>query len=82
MRITWKDSRTYKTYTYRGYTVKKCPGGWVTSVPGDKYIYYSAETAKNAVDEMLGGHGNKIHATRRAQGVKIVGTKDGGHQCG
>lgn len=81
MRVVWKDSRTYKTYTYRGYTIEKCPGGWSTSVPGDEFIYYSAETAHNAVDEMLGGHGNKINAGRRAMGVKIVGKKGGDGSC-
>lgn len=81
MRITWKDSRQYKTYTYRDYTIEKCIGGWITNVPGDKYIYYSSDTAHNAVDEMLGGHGKKINAARRAQGIKIVGKKDGDLEC-
>lgn len=81
MRITWQDSREYKTYTYRGYTIKKIKEGWITTVPGDEYIYYSAETAHNAVDKMLGGHGNKINAQRRKLGVKIVGRKNGDVEC-
>ena len=82
MRVVWKDSRSYNTYIYRGYTVEKCTGGWITNIPGDDNIYYSAETAKNGVDQILGGHGNKINAERRAQGVKIVGKKGGDHRCG
>ena len=82
MRIVWKDSRTYKTYTYRGYIIEKCPGGWETNVPGDKIIYYSAECAHNAVDKMLGGKTRKANPGRHKLGIKIVGTKDGDHQCG
>lgn len=81
MRIVWRDSRIYKTYVYRGYTIEKCPGGWITNIPGDDNIYYSAETAHNGVDAILGGHGNKINASRRAHGVKIVGKKGGDHTC-
>lgn len=82
MRIVWKDSRTYKTYTYRGYTIEKTPEGWITSVPGDEFIYYSAETAHNAVDKMLGGKTRKANPARHRFGIKIVGRKGGDHQCG
>lgn len=82
MRVVWKDSRNYKTYNYRGYIIEKCPGGWITTVPGDKYIYYSAETAHNAVDQMLGGKTRKANPARHKFGIKIVGEKDGDHQCG
>lgn len=81
MIVKWQDSRTYKTYTYRGHTIEKIKEGWITTVPGDEYIYSSAETAHNAVDKMLGGHGNKINAGRRKLGVKIVGRKNGDNQC-
>ena len=82
MKIIWQDSRTYKTYTYRGYTIEKCPQGWITSVPGDKYVYYSAECAHNAVDELLGGKTRKANPARHRFGVKIVCEKGGDHQCG
>ncbi len=81
MRITWKDTREYKTYTYRGYTIEKTTKGWVTSVPGDVYIYHSAETAHNAVDKMLGGKTRKANPARHKFGIKIVGRKDSDSEC-
>lgn len=81
MRITWKDSRKYKTYTYRNYTISRYENGWITNVPGDKYIYYSAEIAHNAVDEMLGGNTRKANPGRHAYGIKIVGVKEGDPSC-
>ena len=81
MRVIWKDSRTYKTYSYRGYTIEKQPDGWSTTVPGDKYLYSSAETAHNAVDQMLGGKTRKANPGRHRLGVKIVGEKDGVQSC-
>lgn len=77
IRVVWKDSRSYKTYSYRGYTIERCTGGWVTNVPQDKYIYQTAEIAHNAVDQMLGGKTRKANPTRHKFGVKIVGVKDG-----
>lgn len=82
MKVIWPDSRTYKTYTYRGHTIEKCPGGWSTTVPGDKYIYYSAEHAHNAVDQMLGGKTRNANPGRHKIGIKIVGEKAGDHKCG
>lgn len=76
MRVIWKDSRTYKTYRYRDYIISKCQRGWVTDVPGDNNIYYSAEMAHNAVDQMLGGRTRKANPGRHALGIKIVGRKD------
>lgn len=81
MRIIWKDSRTYKTYNYRGYIIEKQSGGWSTTVPGDKYLYSSAETAHNAVDQLLGGKTRKANPGRHRLGVKIVGRKDGETSC-
>lgn len=82
MRVVWKDSRTYKTYTYRGYTIEKGQGGWITNVPGDDNIYYSAEIAHNAVDKMLGGKTRKSNPARHKFGIKIVGKKGDDNQCG
>lgn len=82
MRIVWKDSRRYQTYQYRGYTIKRCTKGWITNVPGDKYIYQSAEIAHNAVDKMLGGETRKANPKRHRLGVHVVGEKSGEHQCG
>jgi hypothetical protein len=81
MRIKWQDSREYKTYTYRGYTIEKIIEGWITNIPGDEYIYYSAETAHNAVDKILGGKTRKANPARHKFGVKIVGKKAGDHSC-
>lgn len=77
MKITWKDSRTFKTYIYRGHTISRHPKGWVTTVPGDMNIYYTAEHAHNAVDQMLGGTGRKKNPGRHKLGIIVVGTKDG-----
>ena len=81
MRVVWKDTRTYKTYQYRGYTIEKGQGGWITNVPGDKHIHYSAETAHNAVDQMLGGKTRKANPGRHKFGIKIIGIKDGDNSC-
>lgn len=82
MRIVWKDSRTYKTYCYRNHTIKRELNGWVTDVPGDDNIYYSAEMAHNAVDKMLGGKTRKASPGRQALGIKIIGKKGGDPLCG
>jgi hypothetical protein len=82
MRIVWKDSRTYKTYCYRNHTIKRELNGWVTDVPGDDNIYYSAEMAHNAVDKMLGGKTRKASPGRQAHGIKIIGKKGGDPLCG
>jgi uncharacterized membrane protein len=81
MRVIWKDSRTYKTYHYRNHIIKRDQNGWITDVPGDQYIYHSAEMAHNAVDQMLGGHGTKPNRARIKQGVKIIGKKGGDNSC-
>lgn len=82
MRVIWQDSREYKTYEYRGYTIKRVKEGWITTVPGDEYIYYSADMAHNAVDKMLGGETRKANPGRHKFGIKIVGRKNGDCQCG
>lgn len=81
MRVKWKDSRTYKTYKYRNHIIEKTSEGWITDVPGDQFIYLSAETAHNAVDKMLGGKTRKANPGRHALGIKIVGKKDGVREC-
>ena len=81
IRTTWKDSRTYKTYQYRGYTIEKIQEGWITNIPGDEFIYYSAEQAHNAADKILGGKTRKANPARHKLGIKIVGRKDGDHSC-
>ena len=81
MRITWQDSREYKTYTYRGHTIEKTTEGWITTVPGDEFIYLSAEIAHNAVDKMLGGKTRKVNPARHKFGIKIVGRKTGDSEC-
>lgn len=82
MRLVWKDSRTYKTYHYRNHIIQRDQNGWITDVPGDDNIYYSAEMAHNAVDQMLGGKTRKASPGRQKQGIKIIGKKGGDHLCG
>lgn len=81
MRIVWKDSREYKTYFYRNHIIKKIKEGWITDIPGDEYIYYSAEIAHNAVDKILGGKPRKANPGRWKLGIKIVGKKGGKNSC-
>lgn len=81
MRVVWKDSKTYRSYIYRGYTIEKHKGGWITNLPGDNGIHYTSDHAKNYIDKTLGGHGNKINAQRRSWGIKIIGKKDGDNSC-
>lgn len=81
MRIVWKDSKKYKTYTYRNHTIQRYQNGWITNVPGDDNIYQNAEIAHNAVDELLGGHGNKISRQRLKLGIKVIGKKSGDNSC-
>jgi hypothetical protein len=75
MRIVWKDSMRCKTYQYRGCTISRFENGWITDIPNDENIYYSADMAHNAVDQILGGTGQKGQATRHRFGVKVIGKK-------
>ncbi len=80
IRVTWKDSYapTRKTRTYRGYTVSRYRDGWQTDLPNDRNIYSSADSAQNAIDEILGDDGRtrKPNKRRANIGVKIIGRKD------
>lgn len=76
MRIVWKDSITYKTYVYRSYIIEKYLDGWITNIPGDDKIYYSAECAHNAVDKILGGKTRKKSPGRLAKGIIVIGEKE------
>lgn len=75
MRIKWKDSISYKTYVYRTHTIEKYREGWITDIPGDDNIYYSAECAHNAVDKILGGKTRKKSPGRLAKGIVVIGKK-------
>ncbi len=77
MRIVWKDSRTYKVYSYRGHTIQRYQNGWITDIPGDNDIYHSAEHAHNAADKILGGKTRKANPGRHSLGIKVVGKKNG-----
>lgn len=82
MRVVWKDSRTYKTYIYRNHTISRCNEGWITDIPDDDNIYYSAEMAHNAVDKILGGKTRKANPGRHRFGIKVVGKKGCDNKCG
>lgn len=75
MRVIWKDSLSWKTYKYRGHIIERNQGGWITNVPGDEYVYYSADMAHNAVDKMLGGRTRKGNPGRHKVGIKVIGKK-------
>lgn len=77
MRIVWKDSVRSKTYHYRDYTISRYEDGWITDLPGDDNIYYSAEMAHNAVDQILGGKTRKANPRRHGLGIKVIGKKPG-----
>lgn len=80
MRIVWKDTAKkvqpvkYRNYIVSGYDT----GGWVTDIPGDDNIYKSHYCAMNAIDEYLGGYGNKgkMNSKRFKCGIEVVGKKD------
>ena len=78
MRIVWKDSKpkSYKPVKYRDHTIHGSPEGWTTTIPGDKNLYASHYDALNAIDQHLGGYGQKGSAKRKTYGIKIVGRKD------
>lgn len=81
MRVVWKDSLVRKTYTYRGHTIEKFKGGWITDIPGDEYIYQTAEQAHNAADKILGGKTRKANPARHKLGITIIGRKTGDNSC-
>jgi hypothetical protein len=66
---------------YRNHIIKRVENGWITDVPGDDNIYYSAEVAHNAVDKLLGGKTRKANPRRLKFGIKIVGKKGGDNSC-
>lgn len=75
MRITWKDSISYKVYRYRKHTISKYNGGWITDIPGDNNIYFSIDCAHNAIDKILGGSTRKDASARHEKGITVIGTK-------
>ena len=77
MRIVWRDSVRCKTYQYRGCTISRFADGWITDIQTDDNIYYSADMAHNAVDQILGGTGRKGNPARHRFGIKIIGQKPG-----
>lgn len=77
MRIVWKDSKRSKTYQYRGYIISRFQDGWITDLPNDDNIYYSAEMAHNAVDQILGGKTRKANPGRHRLGIRVIGKKPG-----
>lgn len=76
MRVVWKDShvRKYHSYDYRGYTITPYgETGYITNIEGDSKIYSGRVSAFNAIDEYLGGTGQRGDAKRRERGIKVLG---------
>lgn len=75
MRVVWKDSaKAQKEYRYRNYEVKPFRNGWVTTIEGDNNIYKALEDAQNAIDDVLGGHGQLgVSERRRKREIRILG---------
>ena len=81
MRVVWKDSCRSKTYNYRGCVISRFEDGWITDIPNDDNIYYSAEIAHNAVDKILVGKTRKANPARHRFGIKVIGKKSGDGSC-
>lgn len=79
MRVVWKDShvRKYHSYDYRGYTITPYgETGYTVNIKGDDRIYSGRVSAFNAIDEYLGGTGQRGGAKRKERGVKVIGKID------
>ena len=78
MRIVWKDSNSlgHKPVKYRGHFAEGYNGGWIVDIPGDDNIYRTHYCALNAIDEYLGGVGQKGNAKRQSYGIQIIGKKN------
>ena len=78
MRIVWKDSKpkTYKPVKYRDHIICGSPKGWTTDLPGDDNLYKNHYCALNAIDNAIGGYGQRGTAKRKSYGIQIVGKKD------
>lgn len=78
MRIVWKDScskSNLKPIKYRGYVASSYEeGGWVVDIPNDVNIYKNHYCALNAIDNYLGGYGQKGGAKRLRYGLQVIGT--------
>lgn len=70
LHITWKDTKEYKDFKYKGMIIKRLNGGWI--VEGlDNNIYYSLDCSYNAIDKSLG---TEPTTPRRIKaGIKIIG---------
>jgi hypothetical protein len=81
MRIVWKDSgfrKAQKPIKYRGHIVTGYNGnGWIVDIHGDTNIYKTHYCALNAIDQALGGYGQKGSQKRQTYGIQIIGKKDG-----
>lgn len=76
MRVVWKDShiRKYHSYKYRGVVVEPYgDNGYTIGIEGDDKIYSGRVSALNAIDEYLGGTGQRGDAKRREYGIKVIG---------
>lgn len=81
MRVVWKDTnvRKYHTCKYRGYEIEQLEeGGCIIHREDDDNVYSSRFSAMNAIDEYLGGTGQRGAAKRRELGVQVIGKKKRG----
>jgi hypothetical protein len=79
MRVVWKDSnvRKYHKTKYRGYEIEQLEGGGcIINREGDDNTYSGRFSAMNAIDEYLGGSGQRGEAKRKELGVNIIGKRN------
>lgn len=77
IRVTWKDTNGHpcSPVAYRKVFIERYKGGWLIDIKGDNNIYSSQDSAKNAIDKILGGKPRRNGEKRKAKGIKIIGTK-------
>lgn len=76
IKVVWRDTKVHegKAYTHRKQTIKGYREGWITDLEGDDNIYKTCDSAKNAIDNVLGDKGKRRDAGKRAaEGIRIIG---------
>lgn len=75
IRVVWKDGNQNKSFCYRKTKVVPYRDGWVLEGMGDDNIYKTIDSAKNAIDEVLGVEGRRRNITKRDKRIIVIGTK-------
>lgn len=77
IRVVWKDGNQNKSFYYRGTRVVPYRDGWILEKMDDNNIYKTIDSAKNAIDEVLGVEGRRRNITKRDKRIIVIGTKSG-----